>query len=58
MYIFIDTKYLFYITLIISIIVQLITGIIELGAFFIKVPTNHISYNKTIINNRINSSVF
>lgn len=34
-----DTKYLFYITLIISIIVQIITGIIEIGAFFIKVPT-------------------
>ena len=34
-----DTKYFFYITLIISIIVQLITGIIETGAFFIKVPT-------------------
>jgi hypothetical protein len=34
-----DTKYLFYITLIISIIVQIITGIIEIGAFFVKVPT-------------------
>jgi hypothetical protein len=34
-----DTKYLFYITLIISVIVQIITGIIELGAFFVKVPT-------------------
>ena len=34
-----DTKYLFFITLVISIIVQIITGIIELGAFFIKVPT-------------------
>jgi hypothetical protein len=34
-----DTKYLFYITLIFSIIVQIITGIIEMGAFFIKVPT-------------------
>ena len=34
-----DTKYLFYITLVISIIVQIITGIIELGAFFVKVPT-------------------
>jgi hypothetical protein len=31
-------KTLFYITLIISIVVQLITGIIEIGAFFIKVP--------------------
>jgi hypothetical protein len=34
-----NTKYLFYITLIISIIVQIITGIIEVGAFFVKVPT-------------------
>ena len=34
-----DTKYLFYITLIISIIVQIVTGIIEIGAFFVKVPT-------------------
>jgi hypothetical protein len=34
----IDTKYLFYITLVISIIVQIITGIIEIGATFIKVP--------------------
>ena len=34
-----DTKYLFYITLIISIIVQVITGIIDIGAFFVKVPT-------------------
>jgi hypothetical protein len=33
-----DTKYLFYITLIISIIVQIITGGIEIGALFIKVP--------------------
>ena len=34
-----DTKYLFYNTLIISIIVQIITGILEVGAFFVKVPT-------------------
>ena len=34
-----DTKYLYYITLLISIIVQIITGIIEIGAFFVKVPT-------------------
>jgi hypothetical protein len=34
-----DSKYLFYITLIISIIVQIITGIIEIGAFFVKVPS-------------------
>jgi len=34
-----DTKYLFYITLVISIIVQIITGIIDIVAFFVKVPT-------------------
>ena len=34
-----DTKYLFYITLVISIIIQIVTGIIEIGAFFVKVPT-------------------
>ena len=34
-----NTKYLFYLTLIISIVIQIITGIIELGAFFIKIPT-------------------
>ena len=34
-----DTKYIFYITLVISIIVQIITGIIEIGTFFVKVPT-------------------
>ena len=34
-----NSRYLFYVTLVISIIVQLITGIIEIGAFFIKVPT-------------------
>jgi bacteriorhodopsin len=33
-----DTKNFFYITLVISIIVQIITGGIEIGAFFIKVP--------------------
>jgi hypothetical protein len=34
-----DAKYLFFVTLVISIIVQIITGVIEVGAFFIKVPT-------------------
>ena len=33
-------KNIFYITLLISIIVQIITGVIEIVAFFIKVPTN------------------
>ena len=34
-----DAKYLFYITLVISIIVQIISGIIDIVAFFVKVPT-------------------
>ena len=34
-----NAKYFFYITLVISVIVQTVTGIIEVGAFFIKVPT-------------------
>jgi hypothetical protein len=37
-----NTKYLFYFTLVISIIVQIITGLIELVAFFIKVPTTQL----------------
>ena len=44
-----DTKYLFYITLIISIIVQIITGIIEIGAFFIKVPTAYFLIKQLLI---------
>ena len=35
----IDAKNLFFITLIISILVQIITGVLEVGALFIKVPT-------------------
>jgi hypothetical protein len=33
-----DTKYLFYVTLIISIVVQVVTGIIDVTAIFVKVP--------------------
>lgn len=33
-----NTKKVFYITLVISIVVQLITGVIELGTLFVKVP--------------------
>jgi len=36
-----DTKYVFYVTLVISIMVQIITGIIDLSAFFIKVPSEY-----------------
>jgi bacteriorhodopsin len=34
-----DTKYFFYVTLVISVVVQVITGFIEIGALFINVPT-------------------
>ena len=34
-----DAKYLFYVTLVISIVVQIVTGIIDIAAFFVKVPT-------------------
>lgn len=36
-----NTKNLFYITLVISIVIQIITGLIEVAAFFVKVPTNY-----------------
>jgi bacteriorhodopsin len=36
-----DAKYIFYVTLVISIIVQIITGTIEFGSFFIKVPDSY-----------------
>ena len=36
-----DSKYLFYVTLVISIIVQVITGVIDLSAYFVKVPTTY-----------------
>jgi hypothetical protein len=44
-----DAKYLFYITLIISIIVQIITGAIEIGAFFVKVPTMFLLIRQLLI---------
>ena len=44
-----DAKYLFYITLVISIIVQIITGIIEVGAFFVKVPTMYAIIRQLLI---------
>jgi hypothetical protein len=44
-----DTKYLFYVTLVISIIVQIITGIIEIGAFFVKVPTIYFLIKQLLI---------
>ena len=36
------TKTLFYNTLVVSIAVQIITGLIEIGAFFVKVPTAYL----------------
>jgi hypothetical protein len=44
-----DEKYLFYITLVISIIVQIITGIIEFAAFFVKVPTAYFLIRQLLI---------
>ena len=44
-----DTKYIFYITLVISIIVQIITGIIDIGAFFVKVPSNYLIIKELLI---------
>ena len=44
-----NTKYLFYVTLVISIIVQIITGLIELVAFFIKVPISQFLIKELLI---------
>ena len=44
-----DTKYIFFITLVISIIVQIITGVIEVGAFFITVPTAYYLIRELLI---------
>ena len=38
----INTKKVFYVTLVVSIVVQILTGIIELGAFFVKVPSKYL----------------
>jgi hypothetical protein len=44
-----DVKNVFFITLIISILIQLITGVIEIGALFIKVPTSHLLIRQLLI---------
>ena len=44
-----DTKYLFHVTLVISIIVQIITGIIDIGAFFVKVPSIYVLIKQLLI---------
>lgn len=44
-----DVKNLFFITLIISILIQIITGVIEIGALFIKVPATHLLIRQLLI---------
>jgi hypothetical protein len=44
-----DAKYLFYLTLVISIVVQIITGVIEIGAFFVQVPTIYLLIKQLLI---------
>lgn len=44
-----DVKYLFFTTLIISIVIQIITGALEIGTLFIKVPTNYLLIRQLLI---------
>ena len=44
-----DVKHTFFITLITSILIQIITGGIEIGALFIKVPTTHLLIRQLLI---------
>ena len=44
-----DIKDVFFTTLIISILIQIITGGIEIGALFIKVPTTHLLIRQLLI---------
>ena len=44
-----DTKKIYYITIIISVIVQIITGIIETKAFFVKVPSMYSIISQLLI---------
>ena len=44
-----NAKSLFYNTLIISIVVQIVTGIIGLGTFFIKIPTEYLLIKELLI---------
>jgi hypothetical protein len=44
-----NAKYIFYVTLVISIIVQIITGIIELSAFFVKIPDIYLLIRQLLI---------
>jgi hypothetical protein len=44
-----DTKKIYYITIVISVIVQIITGIIETKAFFVKVPSMYSIISQLLI---------
>ena len=44
-----NTKYNFYITLILSVIVQIITGLLEIGTLFIKVDTPYIIIKQLLV---------
>ena len=44
-----DVKHAFFTTLITSILIQIITGGIEIGALFIKVPTTHLLIRQLLI---------
>jgi hypothetical protein len=44
-----DSKHVFFTTLIISILIQIITGGLEIGALFIKVPTAHLLIRQLLI---------
>jgi len=44
-----DTKYYFYITLIISVIVQIITMMIELGTLFVNVPNTYLLIRQLLV---------
>ena len=44
-----DIKYVFFNTLIISIFIQIITGGLEIGALFIKVPTAHLLIKQLLL---------
>ena len=44
-----DKQHIFFITLILSILIQIITGGFEIGALFIKVPTAHLLIRQLLI---------
>uniref|UniRef100_A0A6C0B904 Uncharacterized protein n=1 Tax=viral metagenome TaxID=1070528 RepID=A0A6C0B904_9ZZZZ len=44
-----DEKYLFYITLVVSIVIQVMTGTIDIAAFFVKVPDTYLIIKQLLI---------